>query len=55
MKIDVQFIDSKGFWHRRTAKSKKLFLKWLKSLKKGTEVKWASNNSVFVNQQYVRR
>ena len=55
MKINVEFIDCKGFWHRRTAKSKKLLMKWLKLLKEGTEIKWKSNNSVFVSQQYVRR
>ena len=39
MKIDVEFINCKGFWSRRTAKSKKLLLQWLNSLIKGTEIK----------------
>lgn len=55
MKISVEFIDNKGFWHQRNGKSKKLILLWLKSLIKGTEIHWKNNNSVFVSQQYVRR
>ena len=55
MKIDVEFIDSKGFWHRRTAKSKRLLLQWLSALIKGTEIRWKNKNSVLVSQQYVRR
>lgn len=55
MFIDVEFINSKGFWDRGTAKSKKLLLQWLKSLREGTEIKWKSKNSVFVSQQYCRR
>jgi len=54
MRINVEFIDCKGFWHRKTAKSKKLLLLWLKSLMKGTEIHWKNNNSVFVSQQYVK-
>jgi len=53
MKIDVEIIDSKGFWHKKTAKSKSILLKWLKSLKEGTEIYWRSKNSVFVSQQYI--
>lgn len=55
VKIDVEFIDNKGFWHRKTAKSKKLLLQWLGALIKGTEIRWKSKSSVFVSQQYVRR
>ena len=54
MKISVEFIDSKGFWHIRTAKSKKLLMKWLKALAKGTEIRWRNKNSVFVSQQYIK-
>ena len=55
MKITVEIIDSKGFWHIKIAKSKKLLLKWLKSLKEGTEIYWKDKKSVLVNQQYIRR
>ena len=55
MRIDVVLIDSKGFWHKETAKSKSLLLKWLKSLKKGTEIQWKSKNSIFVSQQYLQK
>ena len=54
MFIDVEFIDSKGKWHKKTAKSKILCLKWLESLKWGTEIRWKSDNSVFVSQQYIK-
>lgn len=55
MKIDVEFIDSKGFWHKKTAKSKSLLLKWLKALKEGTAIRWKSKNSVWVSQQYLQK
>ena len=55
MKINVEFINCKGFWFQRTALSKKLLMQWLKSLAKGTEIKWKSKSSIFVSQQYVRR
>ena len=54
MLIDVEFIDNKGMWHKKTAKSKILCLKWLESLKKGTEIRWKNDSSVFVSQQYVK-
>jgi len=54
MKINVEFINCKGFWFIRTAKSKKLLLKWLKSLIKGTEIHWKSKNRVLISQQYVK-
>ena len=54
MKISVEFINCKGFWFQRTAKSKKLLLQWLKSLKEGTEIYWKNEHSVFVSQQYVK-
>ena len=54
MKISVEFINCKGFWFQRTAKSKKLLLAWLNSLIKGTEIKWKSKNSIFVSQQYIK-
>jgi len=54
MKISVEFIDSKGFWHIKTAKSKKLLIKWLNALAKGTEIRWRNKNSVFVSQQYIK-
>jgi len=55
MEIDVELIDSKGFWHKRTIESKSLCLKWVKSLKKGTDIKWKSKSSVFVSQQYLQK
>ncbi len=54
MFIDVEIIDNKGKWHKKTAKSLILCLKWLESLKEGTEIKWKDEHSVFVSQQYVK-
>ena len=53
MYINVELIDSKGFWHKETFESKSLCLKWLKALKKGTDIKWRSKNSIWVSQQYL--
>lgn len=55
MKIDVELIDSKGFWHRKTANSKSLLLKWLESLPEGAETRWKSKKSVFVSLQYLQK
>ena len=29
MRVTVEFIDNKGFWHQKIAKSKKLLMEWL--------------------------
>ena len=53
MKVQIQFIDSKGFIHFATAKSKKAAVKSLKTLQEGTEIRWTGKDSVFVSQQYI--
>jgi len=53
MKITVEIIDHKGFWHIRRAKSKRLLLQWLKELAKGTEIQWRSKDKLFISQQYL--
>ncbi len=55
MRIDVELIDAKGFWHKKTALSKSLFLKWLESLPGGAEVHWKGRKSVFVSLQYMQK
>ncbi len=54
MKISVQIIDTQGFIHFKHGKSKKLIQQWLARLKDGTEIRWTSNDSVFVSQQYIK-
>ncbi len=53
MKVTVEFIDHKGFWHQRTGKSKKLVKEWIKALKYGTCVNWLRPNYVHISQQYM--
>ena len=55
MKVVVQIIDTHGFIHFETGKSKKLVKQWLARLKGGTEVRWLNPRSVFVSQQYISR
>ncbi len=52
MKITVEFIDNKGFWHSRTAKSKKLLLAWFAQLRSGSEIFWQGKNHCTISQQY---
>ena len=54
MKIEVQIIDTHGFIHFETGKSKGLVKQWLARLKEGTQISWLNNRSVFVSQQYVK-
>jgi hypothetical protein len=55
MRINVEFIDSKGFWHKEIFKTKSELLKWVKALKKGTEIYWKNKNSICVSQQYLSK
>jgi len=55
MYIDVELIDPKGFWHKKTANSKSLLLKWLESLPEGAVIRWKSRKSIFVSLQYIRK
>lgn len=56
MRIAVNLIDRKGFYHRRTAKSKKLLRAWVKRLAKGTSVYWHENKAeVTISQQYCEK
>lgn len=52
MKITVEFIDHKGFWHLKIGKSKKLVQQWIKALRPRTCVYWMSKSRVSVSQQY---
>ena len=54
MKVQMQFIDNKGFIHFGTANSKASAIKSLKTLREGTEIHWTSRNEVFVSQQYIK-
>lgn len=54
MKVYMQLIDTKGFIHFGTAKSKQAAIKSLKTLKEGTEIRWTSQNEVIVSQQYIK-
>lgn len=53
MKITMEFIDQRGFWHTATCNSKKKALKTFKILADGTEIKWVNKNKVIVSQQYI--
>lgn len=55
MKIRVNFIDSKGFLHFETGKSKKSILQLIKRLATGTDAYWHSKGEVTISQQYVKR
>lgn len=52
MKITVEFIDQKGFWHLKICKSKKLIQQWIKALHPQTCINWISKNRVLISQQY---
>ena len=54
MFIDVEFIDNKGKWHKETGKSRKLTLEFIKTLVKGTEIRWDNRRRLFISQQYVK-
>ena len=55
MKVNMQFIDQKGFIHFGTYDSKAKAVKSLETLKEGTEIRWTSPSEVIVSQQYIRR
>jgi len=52
MRITVEFIDHKGFWHLETAKSKKAVRKFFKALRKGSSITWTAVNHCIISQQY---
>lgn len=54
MKIEMQFIDSKGFIHFATCNDKRKAVESLKALKEGTEIRWTSPSTVIVSQQYLK-
>jgi len=54
MKITMEFIDSTGFWHVKTGKSKAKVMEWLGKLHPASEIRWLSPNRVFVSQQYIK-
>ena len=54
MEIHMQLIDNKGFIHFLTADNKKKAVASLKTLREGTEIRWASPTEVIVSQQYLK-
>lgn len=54
MKIAIDFIDNKGMFHKKQAKSKKALSELIKGLKEGTEVYWHGPDHVTISQQYVK-
>lgn len=55
MKVVMEFIDQKGFWHVARADSKKKAVQSFKALHPETEIRWVSKNRVVVSQQYIRK
>lgn len=55
MKIDIEFIDNKGFLHFKVGKSKKAVLEFIKKLRGGTAINWLSKNKVHISQQYCKK
>jgi len=53
MKVNIQFVDTKGFIHFQSAEKDKL-IEMLSMLHKDTVVKWLSKNEIFISQQYVK-
>ncbi len=55
MKIQVEFIDHKGFWHLERAKTKKIVQEFFVALKKGSSITWTAKNRCTISQQYCVR
>jgi len=55
MKVVMEFIDQKGFWHVARCDSKRKAVESLKALHPGTDIKWVSKNKVVVSQQYIKK
>ena len=54
MKVTMEFLDRKGFWHLFNFSSKKGAIMRIRGLHPQTESHWTSPNHVIVNQQYIK-
>lgn len=54
MKISVEFIDHKGFWHLKVGRSKKAIIDFFKLLKAGSSITWTAKNRCVISQQYCK-
>ncbi len=55
MKVAVEFIDHKGFWHLEKAKTKKADKEFFTALRKGSSITWTASNHCIISQQYCMR
>lgn len=55
MKITVEFIDHKGFWHLKRAATKKAVKEFFAALREGSSITWTASNRCVINQQYCVR
>ena len=55
MKVTMEFINQKGFWHVARCDSKRKAVESLKALHPETEIKWIDKNHVTVSQQYIKK
>ena len=55
MKITVEFIDHKGFWHLKIGKSKKAVKNFFALLRPGSSMTWTTKNRCIISQQYCVR
>jgi len=55
MKIVMEFIDQRGFWHIARCDSKKKAVESFKALHPETEIRWVDKNRVVVSQQYIKK
>lgn len=55
MRITVEFIDRKGFWHIKIAKTKKAVKEFFAALRKGSSITWTAANRCIISQQYCQR
>lgn len=54
MKITVEFIDHKGFWHLEKGTSKKAIKKFFLLLRPGSYITWTAKNHCIISQQYCK-
>lgn len=54
MKIEVEFINHKGFWRLYIAKSKMHVRNIMAALKQGTTITWTKKNHCVISQQYIK-
>lgn len=54
MKVTVEFIDHKGFWHLKIGKSKQGVKDFFGALRKGSSITWTAKNHCTISQQYCK-